>query len=282
MNDKIKHFCSHFERFSDCYVLIGGSACALLYENEDPPFRPTRDVDVVLFAKTLSSDFEESLNRYLAENKYKYYSIHSEEKLSFRMYRFTTDRDSSAPEQIELLSCKGELKLAPEQHIGPLKAGDAYTRFSCILMDDEYFDFLRRNTRHLQGIPVPSRLALVVLKIKAYLNIRQMRRAKAGETRPRSDEMNKHRNDACLLLLDADPEDDKEVEGLTPAIIADLHLFEEALQEPHLWESVRQSMISHKKGAADMIKSITVQDMLDTIDRFFRLQHKEAGSGDPS
>lgn len=167
MNDKIKHFCSHFERFSDCYVLIGGSACALLYENEDPPFRPTRDVDVVLFAKTLSSDFEESLNRYLAENKYKYYSIHSEEKLSFRMYRFTTDRDSSAPEQIELLSCKGELKLAPEQHIGPLKAGDAYTRFSCILMDDEYFDFLRRNTRHLQGIPVPSRLALVVLKIKA-------------------------------------------------------------------------------------------------------------------
>ena len=62
MNDKIKHFCSHFERFSDCYVLIGGSACALLYENEDPPFRPTRDVDVVLFAKTLSSDFEESLN----------------------------------------------------------------------------------------------------------------------------------------------------------------------------------------------------------------------------
>lgn len=282
MNDKIKHFCSHFERFSDCYVLIGGSACALLYENEDPPFRPTRDVDVVLFAKTLSSDFEESLNTYLVENKYKYYSIHSDEKLSFRMYRFTTDRNSSAPEQIELLSCKGELKLAPEQHIGPLKAGDAYTRFSCILMDDEYFDFLRRNTRHLQGIPVPSRLALVVLKIKAYLNIRQMRRAKDGETRPRSDEMNKHRNDACLLLLDADPEDDKDVEGLTPAIIADLHLFEEALQEPHLWESVRQSMISHKKGATDMIKSITVQEMLDTIDRFFRLQQKDAGSEGPA
>lgn len=109
-----------------------------------------------------------------------------------------------------------------------------------------------------------------------------MRRAKAGETRPRSDEMNKHRNDACLLLLDADPEDDKEVEGLTPAIIADLHLFEEALQEPHLWESVRQSMISHKKGAADMIKSITVQEMLDTIDRFFRQQQKDAGSEGPA
>lgn len=282
MNDKIKHFCSHFEKFPDCYVLIGGSACALWYENQEPAFRPTKDVDVVLFAKSLPTEFADALNSYLSENKYQTCSILSEEKTSVRMYRFTTAPDAAAPQQIELLSCKGELKLAPEQHIGPLKAGDEYTHFSCILMDDEYFDFLRQNTRHLQGIPVPSRLALVVLKIKAYLNIRQMRQSKDGEPRPSLDEMNKHRNDACLLLLDANPEDGKDVEGLTPAIIADLLQFEEALNEPHLWESVRQSILSRKKGYEGIIKSITVQDMLDTIDRFFRLQHKEAGSGDPS
>lgn len=35
--------------FEDQYVIIGGTACDLIMENEELPFRATKDIDIVLF-----------------------------------------------------------------------------------------------------------------------------------------------------------------------------------------------------------------------------------------
>ena len=40
-------FKERFQGFENQYVIIGGTACDLIMENEELPFRATKDVDVV-------------------------------------------------------------------------------------------------------------------------------------------------------------------------------------------------------------------------------------------
>lgn len=37
--------------FEDQYVIIGGTACDLIMENEELPFRATKDIDIVLIVR---------------------------------------------------------------------------------------------------------------------------------------------------------------------------------------------------------------------------------------
>ena len=41
-------FKERFRGFENQYVIIGGTACDLIMENEELPFRATKDVDIVL------------------------------------------------------------------------------------------------------------------------------------------------------------------------------------------------------------------------------------------
>ena len=41
-------FKERFQGFENQYVIIGGTACDLIMENEELPFRATKDVDIVL------------------------------------------------------------------------------------------------------------------------------------------------------------------------------------------------------------------------------------------
>ena len=38
--------------FEDQYVIIGGTACDLIMENEELPFRATKDIDIVLIVES--------------------------------------------------------------------------------------------------------------------------------------------------------------------------------------------------------------------------------------
>mgnify|MGYP007111675868 CR=1 FL=1 len=53
----IEIFKSHFADWSDCYVLIGGSACDINFSVAALPFRVTRDLDVVLCVEALTPNF---------------------------------------------------------------------------------------------------------------------------------------------------------------------------------------------------------------------------------
>ena len=52
--DKFKEF---FMDFQDQYVLIGGVACDLIFEERDLTFRATRDFDMVLIVEALTPEF---------------------------------------------------------------------------------------------------------------------------------------------------------------------------------------------------------------------------------
>ena len=43
----IELFKEYFEDYTDEYVLIGGAACDILFDNSNASFRVTRDLDMV-------------------------------------------------------------------------------------------------------------------------------------------------------------------------------------------------------------------------------------------
>ena len=43
--------------FEDQYVIIGGKACDLIMENEELPFRATKDIDIVLIVESITVEF---------------------------------------------------------------------------------------------------------------------------------------------------------------------------------------------------------------------------------
>ncbi len=50
-------FKERFQGFENQYVIIGGTACDLIMENEELPFRATKDVDIVLIVESITAEF---------------------------------------------------------------------------------------------------------------------------------------------------------------------------------------------------------------------------------
>ena len=56
----ITNFKKRFQGYEEQYVIIGGTACDLIMENEELPFRATKDIDLVLIVEALTAEFGET------------------------------------------------------------------------------------------------------------------------------------------------------------------------------------------------------------------------------
>ncbi len=56
----ITNFKKRFQDYEEQYVIIGGTACDLIMENEELPFRATKDIDLVLIVEALTAEFGET------------------------------------------------------------------------------------------------------------------------------------------------------------------------------------------------------------------------------
>lgn len=65
-------FKEKFQGFEDQYVVIGGTACNLLMENEDMSFRATKDVDIVLIVESITAEFGKAFWEYIKEAEYEH------------------------------------------------------------------------------------------------------------------------------------------------------------------------------------------------------------------
>ena len=57
MVNGIVKFKEAFQGFENQYVIIGGTACDLIMENEELPFRATKDIDIVLIIEAVTAEF---------------------------------------------------------------------------------------------------------------------------------------------------------------------------------------------------------------------------------
>ena len=50
-------FKEYFKEYAEQYVLIGGAACDIIFEEQDTASRTTKDLDMVLVAEALTPEF---------------------------------------------------------------------------------------------------------------------------------------------------------------------------------------------------------------------------------
>ena len=94
-------FRDKFKGFENQYVIIGGTACDMLFEDRQMSFRATKDVDLVLIVESLTADFGRAFWEYIIEAEYEH---KNKSTGSTQFYRFASPKTNDYPQMIELFS----------------------------------------------------------------------------------------------------------------------------------------------------------------------------------
>jgi len=189
------HFCEHLEGLEGHYVIIGGGAASILLDDEGLEFRATKDVDLVVLAR--STDLNERILEYV-----KYGGYNSKESTSShpKYYRFQKPAKTECPKMIEIFARNElSLELEKDQHIVPI-ADTRSERLSAILLDDEYFDLIRQNILISgSGGPIINALANICLKARAHREL--FERKNVGDETVDERDVQKHLKDIWRLAV---------------------------------------------------------------------------------
>ncbi len=191
--------------FEDCYALIGGGACSLLFDAAGTDFRLTRDLDVVILAGSGRDDFARAFWAFVRNNGYKTGGRNDER---VRYYRFTLPEGgigTGLPEMVELFARHPDFDLAREGvEVAPMPFDEEVSSLSAIILDDGYYDLIRSGVTIVEGIPVVDALHIIPLKMRAHIDLND--RHDRGE-RVNEKDLRKHRRDVLELaglLADGD------------------------------------------------------------------------------
>lgn len=211
---------AHFADYADRYVLVGGVACEQVMDEAGLGFRLTKDFDVVLLVELLDAAFADTFWAFIEAGGYE----RREKAEGGKLYRFQKPTEPDYPQMIELFSRAPEgIDLAPGSQLTPLPIDEAAASLSAILLDAGYYDFLRENTRLVDGLPLLDEAAIIPFKARAYLDLA----ARKAQGEPiDSGDVKKHRNDV-FRLLQLLPEG--KVQPLPDAIRADMTAFVDAV-----------------------------------------------------
>lgn len=188
-------FRDHFSAFQEHYVLIGGAAVDVLLSEVGLPARATKDLDVVLLVEAVDGEFGEVFWDFIEKGGYSNCSKSTGEVC---FYRFHSPSDQTYPMMIELLSRRPDgIELPGHARFTPLPLDEEITSLSAILLDNDYYEFVRSGVIHtMEGLALLGAEHLVLLKARAWLDLTA--RKAAGE-HVNSDDIKKHRTDIVRL-----------------------------------------------------------------------------------
>ena len=169
-------FRRYFQGYENQYVLIGGAACDIVFENSETAFRATRDLDIVLIVEALTPEFGEKFWNFVQDGKYRNKATNGEKP---QFYRFDKPEDESFPKMLELF-CRNDFELREMTGITPIHIDDTVSSLSAILLNDDYYKVLLEGKVNVKGLSVLRPECLILFKAKAYLDLRQ--RKESGET----------------------------------------------------------------------------------------------------
>lgn len=191
----------HFEGYEDHYVLIGGTATMILLSEARLSSRATKDLDIVLSIEALTREFVNHFWKFVNEGGYECYKKKNGAKC---FYRFQKPTNESFPFMLELLTDRSIDYEEMNQVVHPLVLDDEIISLSAILLNQDYYQFLMNNKIKINGIMVVNEIALIPLKICAFLDL--TKKKSNGESIG-SVTINKHKYDVYRLvqLLTPDP-----------------------------------------------------------------------------
>ena len=189
----LEKFKNYFKGYEDQYVLIGGTACDIVFKNRDATFRNTRDLDMVLIVEALTPDFGKRFWEFIKGGKYR-------NKVTNRgvpqFYRFDKPEVDNYPRMIELF-CREDFKLKETKGITPIHIDDSISSLSAILLDNDYYGLLLDGRTVIDRMPVLRPEYLILFKAKAYLDL--FNRRNNGE-KVDSSNISKHKNDVLRIV----------------------------------------------------------------------------------
>lgn len=192
--------------WEDYYVLIGGGACSLLFDEQQRDFRATRDLDLVILSNKADASFARTFWAFVQEGGYQ---CGSRSNGGVRYYRFILSPDSVGygyPAMIELFAKHPDFSLANEESaVAPLPFDETVSSLSAIILDDGYYDFICSGVLTVRGISTLDALHIIPLKMRAHIDLNA--RYAQGE-RVDGKDLRKHRADA-IALSDLLPNDAK-------------------------------------------------------------------------
>jgi hypothetical protein len=189
-------FNEYFKDFSDNYVIIGGTACDIIIEEFGLVPRVTKDIDIILVAEALSSDFVKQFWKFIQDGKYLKKEKSAEDT---KYYRFTKPEKTDFPYQIELFSRKPDIiHFVEPAYLTPIPVDDDVSSLSAILLSDDYYKIMIDHSTLKNGIHISNTEALICLKIKAYLDISE--RIFKGRNED-SKQLRKHKTDVFRLAV---------------------------------------------------------------------------------
>jgi hypothetical protein len=196
-------FREHFRNYSDRYVLIGGAACDIAMTGAGLDFRATKDLDIVLYLEALDAEFVRAFWEFVRAGGYQVQEKSTGEK---QFYRFQKPTNADYPYMLELFSREPDvLQVAEGSHLTPLPLEEDVSSLSAILLDNDYYDFIRTGRQEFDGLPMVGAPQLIALKARAWLDLTE--REKNGE-KIDSKTIKKHKNDVFRLYQILDPDND--------------------------------------------------------------------------
>lgn len=169
-------FSAWFEKYTDQYVLIGGTAASLAMNAAGVEFRQTKDLDIVIHIEVLKSEFITKFWEFINAGQYEIKLSGAHEKPC--LYRFQKPADDEFPYMIELFArAPIGLEIAFGHKLTPLRTEDLVSSLSAILLDDDYYKFILENRVITEGLPVIAAVGLIPLKALAWLNLKESKEA---------------------------------------------------------------------------------------------------------
>lgn len=240
-------FKEKFKGFENEFVIIGGTACDLIMENEELPFRATKDLDIVLIVESITVEFGGKFWEYIKEADYEHRNMNTGEA---QFYRFKSPKNKEYPYMIEIFSKKPEtIILGEDAGLTPLPIDESLSSLSAILLNEGYYNLIKESSIIMDGIPILKETCLIPLKAKAWLDLTN-RRAR-GESVD-SKNIKKHKNDV-FRLAQLITEDTKQ--ALSHDIAVDMKRFLNEIKEEDIDFKSLGLRVSSKEKMIGLLKN---------------------------
>lgn len=198
----IESFKEHFKGMENQYTVIGGTACDLLMSDVGENFRATKDIDIVLIVESLTAEFGTRFWEYITAAGYEHRNKSTGEP---QFYRFTHPGSPKYPFMIELFSRKPDNFILPEDAVlAPLPLDEELSSLSVILLDENYYNFIKSGIIQVDGIAILDAIHLIPLKAKAWDDLSVKKSADTNSVD--SKDIKKHKNDIYRLTSLLTPE----------------------------------------------------------------------------
>ncbi|WP_139652492.1 hypothetical protein [Raoultibacter phocaeensis] len=219
----LNRFVEYMRGFEDCYTVIGGTACDIILRDVGLPFRATKDIDLILLIENRFPEVASAVWKLVKAGDYACGSKNSD---NVHFYRFTEPKAAGFPSMVELFSKAPSFIEEPEGlTIVPLPVDDEISSLSAILLDEDYYAYMKSGRKTVNGVTVLDEVHLIPFKARAFIDLSA--RKVRGE-HVDSGDIKKHKKDVFRLAQLFGPDASS---VLTESIKSDMTEFCEMVQK---------------------------------------------------